>query len=161
MIKQKDKVLLGSDLRTMAGLALTFASLIALLMLASCAPKPVERQYPVAKTDFGPLQKDPDLKLDQLHTQAAPTLKWNETVAAGRVFRFAQNAIALGQLKKSPALVTLGTRVGTAFYSGKNTATHTDFTDALYLQEFHKDRIMMSEVSECTFHLFNPSFLMH
>ena len=28
-------------------------------------------------------------------------------------------------------------------------------------QEFHKDRIMMSEVSESKFHLFNSSFLTH
>lgn len=134
MMKQRDKLfLLGSDLRTIAGLALTFASLIALLMLASCAPKPVERQYPVGRTDFGPLQKDPDLKLDKLHTAAVPALKWNETVSSARLFRFAENVINLGQMKQSPALVKLGTKVGTAFYNAHDTATHTDFNNALYL----------------------------
>ncbi len=133
MRNQKEKFILGSDLRTFAGLALTFASLVALLALVGCAPKPVERQYPVGKTDFGPLQKDPTLKLDQAHASASVALKWNETVSSARLFRFGESLMTLGRLKDSPALVKLGSRVGTQFYSTRGTATRTDFSDVLYL----------------------------
>jgi hypothetical protein len=135
MRKQKEKIILGSDLRTLAGLALTFASLVAFLMLVGCAPKPVERVYPVGQTDFGPQQKDPILKLDQVRTTAAPSaLKWKETVSSARVFRFAENLIELGRMKESSPLVKLGTQIGTTFYSAKGAATRTDFTETLYLQ---------------------------
>jgi hypothetical protein len=127
--------ILTSDLRTVAGLTLTFASLVALLMLASCAPKPVERVYPVAKTNFGPIQKDPDLKLDKAQTYSvdASKLKWKETVNSARVFRFAEAMISLGQLKQSPQLKSLGEKVGNAFYSAKGTATKSDLTSTLFI----------------------------
>jgi hypothetical protein len=134
MRNQKEKLILGSDLRTLAGLALTFASLLAFLALVGCAPKPVERQYPVGKTDFGPIQKDPPLKLDQVRSAAnASSLKFNETISSARYFRFGENLIALGKIKESAPLVKLGSHFGVAFYSAKGAATHTDFVDALYL----------------------------
>ncbi len=126
---------LSGDLRTIAGLALTFASLVALLMLASCAPKPVERVYPIPKTDFGPIQKDPNLDLNRVSTASITSsqLVWKETVDSGRVFRFGENMITLGKLYNSPELVKLGQKIGQAFYAAHGTATRTKLTQSLFV----------------------------
>lgn len=122
-----------TDLRTLAGIAITFAGLVALLMLVSCAPKPTERVYPMGKTDFGPLQKDPVLKLGGLHAASVADLKWDDTVESARVFRFGETMMELGALTNSPELSQLGRRVGSEFYGSHGTATHTTFNDSLYI----------------------------
>lgn len=135
-MKQLEKFkILQSDLRTTAGLALTFLSLVALLMLASCAPKPVERVYPVPKTDFGPLQKDPDLKLDKVSTASVSSSQfvWKEAVDAARIFRFGEAMITLGKMHESPDLIKFGQKIGNTFYSSHGTATHVSFTDSLFI----------------------------
>lgn len=125
-----------TDLRTMMGLALTFASLMALLSLVACAPKPVERKYPEPKTDFGPLQKDPDLGLDQNVQKASITtsqLTWKGTVDTGRVFRFAETMSKLGALENQPSFVKFGQRVGAEFYKSRANSTYHPFNESLYI----------------------------
>ncbi len=124
------------DLRTLAGLALTFASLVAVLVLVSCAPKLKERVYPVAKTDFGTLQTDPDLGLSQKTSATAANasqLTWKDTVETARVLRFAETLNALGESKSSLGFTRLGQKIGSAFYKSKGTTTSHAFDHSLYI----------------------------
>lgn len=127
-----------NDLKTAFGLALTFATLFAFLLLVGCAPKTEKRSYPEPKTDFGPRQTDADLGLDKLTVEqravvSADQLKWSGVVDSASVFRFAETMSTLGNLEQSEHLRELSRKVARGFYSAQGTSTQSSFEDSLYV----------------------------
>ena len=134
----KLKLTQKQDLKTFFGIALTFASLVALLSLVGCAPKTEKRVYPVAKTDFGPTQKDTDLGLDKLTVEekavvSADKLKWSGVTETADLFRFAETVSTLGSIEQSDSLKALGRKLGRSFYAADGTSTKNAFEDSLYV----------------------------
>ncbi|MES2962730.1 MAG: hypothetical protein V4760_02495 [Bdellovibrionota bacterium] len=132
----KDGTFQKRDLRTLLGLAFSFACLLIMLAMVGCAPEVKERQYGQGRKDFGPLQKDADLGLAEIANGKDVNhslLEWAGEIDSARLFRASETLISLGEIRGSKRLVETGRKMGRAFYAVEGSATRTSFGNSLYV----------------------------
>ncbi|MNJ91285.1 hypothetical protein D3C87_89350 [compost metagenome] len=122
------------------------------LILGACAPKVVDRQFPVPKTSFGPKTGDPKLSLRiREFGEAAPDLSWEGKISTARYFEQAENLIRLGELMSQPAIKAKGLSWIKKFYQQEHAARwspleETPFTTLVGAQTQEEVRPALDEV---------------
>jgi hypothetical protein len=102
--------------------------LLALTLLAACAPKVQDRSFAVPPQSFGPRFEDTDLS-PKIKTsgQRNKVLSWQGLVPTATYFQQAENLMVLGAISGRSALTLKGQTWIERFYQQPGTANHLEF----------------------------------